>query len=258
MPGEVKGFGYIVTLLLFLFCANGYASDGAFWQTFWRDINGEETLSSEYVGDNGPNDEEAVYGDDDDFWIFRNRLRLQARNRQLESSLLFETTFYHLPPSLVVPREDFVPGGSGYTLLNYENDIRLQEAKIVAHSRYVHITLGDFPITLGRGIALSLIQGDEDALSSALRGGNVELRVRNRFSFLLAGGLTNTSNVDPVTKAILPDDAMDRIVAFKAMIQPQKMLKLGFTGWRFSRDSNPWRKYRRIVAGRIRGRALPC
>ena len=49
-------------------------------------IRGTETFVAEYVGDNGTANE-ATYGDDDDYWSFRNILYVQAGNKFFDSAI---------------------------------------------------------------------------------------------------------------------------------------------------------------------------
>ena len=61
-----------------------------------------ETFITEYVGDNGSANE-ALYGDDDDYWTFRNLLYLQAGNKYFDSAMRLDLTLFQIPPARVYP-----------------------------------------------------------------------------------------------------------------------------------------------------------
>jgi len=191
----------------------------------WR---GTETFIVEYVGDNGPVGENQ-WGDDDNYWIFRNILYLQAQGPKFDSALRLDANLFHDPP-LYVPPERFVPGGEGYTTLRYGNDLRVERLHGTAHLGDLRITAGDFYVSFGRGIALSLIKLDDVGVDNSLRGGRVEYRVPRRARVVLVGGVVNALNVDPLTRQIQRDDPLDRIVGLRAEWELLDALGFGVHG----------------------------
>lgn len=63
---------------------------------------------------------------------------------------------------------------------------------------------GDYYLTIGRGIALSIRKVDEFGIDTSLRGGRASFRDKG-FKATVAAGFTNINNMDPVTEAFLED-----------------------------------------------------
>ena len=172
-------------------------------------ISGEETFIAEAVGDNGDVNE-SLYGDDDNYSRYINRLYFKAQNARFESDLRLDTTFFHQPPYRV-STENFVPGGAGYTTLDYDNDYRLEQLHGTLKGELGSVTLGDFHVSFGRGMVLSLVKMDDLAEDNRLRGARMEYRVQRKLLFTLVGGVVNTLNADPITRQIYRDDPLDRV-----------------------------------------------
>ena len=66
------------------------------------------------------------------------------------------------------------------------------------------LTAGDFYLTLGRGLAISIRKVDEFGLDTSLTGGRLDARL-GRFRATLAVGEVNVTNFDPAQETILPD-----------------------------------------------------
>jgi hypothetical protein len=191
-------------------------------------IRGTETFIAEFVGDNGDSNESS-YGDDDDYFMFRNLLYLQAGNRYFDSGIRLDTTFYQGPP-VRVSHDEFVAGGSGYTTLDYGNDWRIERIYGTAHVDNLHVTAGDFYVSFGRGLVLSLIKLDDVGVDNALRGARVEYRVPRMLHFVLVGGVVNSLNIDPITRQVQEDDPLDRIVGARGEWEIADALSLGVHG----------------------------
>ncbi|HUT77168.1 MAG TPA: DUF6029 family protein, partial [Polyangia bacterium] len=191
-------------------------------------FSGTETLITEYVGDNGPANENQ-WGDDDDYWTFRNILYLQAQNPGFDSALRLDLNLFHEPP-LYVPPDEFVPGGTGYTTLRHGNDFRVERLHGTAHLGDLHVTVGDSYVSFGRGIALSLIKLDDVGVDNALRGGRVEYRVPRKLRLVVVGGVVNALNSDPLTRQIQRDDPLDRIIGIRGEWELFDALSLGVHG----------------------------
>jgi len=195
-------------------------------------FRGTETFITEYVGDNGPINE-SDYGDDDDYWTFRNLLYLQAGNQYFDSAMRLDLTLFQNPPGHV-SQEEFAgrwgPGAGGFTTLDYGNDFRVERIHGTAHVGNLHVTAGDFYVSFGRGMALSLIKLDDVGVDNALRGGRVEYRIPRRLKFVLVGGVVNALNVDPITRQIQEDDPLDRLVGARVEWELMDALSLGAHG----------------------------
>ena len=193
-----------------------------------------ETFISQYVGDNGANSDELLYGDDDNFWLFKNMIYLQASNRYFDSAVRLDLTLFHNPPYSLKDPSSFKPGGSGYTLLNYDNNFRIlsiiERMHVTAHIGKLHITAGDFYVSFGRGIALSLMKLDDTGADNSLRGGRIQLKIPRTLRLDIIGGITNALNFDPLTNAAIVDDPMDRIVGARAEWEVMDAFSLGAHG----------------------------
>lgn len=173
---------------------------------------GSITNVSEYVGDNGTAGE-SLYGDDDDFWTFQNIFHLMANSRSFDSALRLDATLFHNPPQEVDAEEFYWGPGSGdYTLLNYHNDYRLERIYGTIKLDNLHITAGDFYVTFGRGMVLSLTKQDSMNLDNTLRGLRIEYALPRKIKVVVLGGVVNTLNIDPITHQVLRDDPLDRII----------------------------------------------
>ena len=191
-------------------------------------ISGVETFIAESVGDNGGTGE-TVYGDDDNFVRLRNRFYLDTRARGFDSALRFDATLFHLPPERVA-KEAFVPGGEGYTTLNYDNDFRLEHLHGSMTVGHLKLTLGDFYVNFGRGAALSLIKIDDLDEDNQLRGVRLDYKIPRRLSLTLVGGVVNAVNLDPITRQVFEDDPLDRIVGVRSAWELLDVFNLGVHG----------------------------
>jgi hypothetical protein len=190
-------------------------------------LRGTETLITEYVGNNG--DDGDKYGDDDNYWTFRNLFYFQAGNRHFDSAIRFDATLFHNPP-YYSPVEDFLAGGNGYTTYNYENDFRVERLYGTAHLDNLHLTVGDFYVNFGRGMVLSLIKQDDVGVDNALRGARMEYSIPRRMKAVLVGGVVNSLNIDPLTHAVQRDDPMDKIAGARIEWEALDALSLGVHG----------------------------
>jgi hypothetical protein len=174
------------------------------------EISGTESLEAEYIGDNGSANE-GIYGDDGDLYKFRNILDVSAKAPGFESAVRLDAVLFQDPPYRV-SRSEFIPGGSGYTTLNFDNDVRVERLYGAMRLGNLKITLGDFHVNFGRGMALSLIKVDDIGEDNALRGARVDFRLPRKLKAVLVGGVVNSLNVDPLTRQVLRDDPLDRIL----------------------------------------------
>ena len=193
-------------------------------------VHGTETLVVDYVGDNGPANE-AVYGDDDELWLFRNVFDVQLNAPNVETGLRFDAAMFLRPPAPVDP-ERFVwgEGASGYTLLNYEDDFRLERIHGTATLGDLEITAGDFYVSFGRGMILSLIKLDDLGVDNALRGGRLDYELGERLKLTLLGGVVNAVNLDPITHDVRTDDPLDRIAGARIELRAAEPLSVGLHG----------------------------
>ncbi len=185
-----------------------------------------ETLISEYVGTNGPDD---LYGDDDEFWAFRNLLYIQANNRNFDSAMRIDSALFHNPPYLVGP-DVFERGGDGYTMYWYGNDYRIERLYGTAKIKKMKLTVGDFYVNFGRGMALSLVKQDDSGVDNTLRGARVELRIPRLLKATLIGGVVNASNIDVLTHQVQRDDPLDKIAGARVEWEAADAVSLAIHG----------------------------
>jgi hypothetical protein len=191
-------------------------------------VSGTESFEVEVVGDNGSVNE-GIYGDDDNFTRVRNILYLGAKSPDFDGGLRLDATLFDRPPGRV-GADDFVPGGSGYTTLNYDNDYRVERLHGTVAVGDVEATLGDFHVSFGRGMALSLIKMDDLAEDNSLRGGRLTYRIERKVTVDAVGGVVNALNTDPLTRQTLTDDPLDRIIGLRAEWQLLDAVSLGAHG----------------------------
>ncbi len=191
-------------------------------------LHATDTLVSEYIGDNGESGE-AAFGDDDNFWRFRNILHFQTTSRDFTSAVRLDANLFHRPPGRVAP-DEFIPGGSGYTTLDYGNDVRVERIRGVARLGDLTVTGGDFHVSFGRGMALSLIKLDDLGMDNALRGARIAYRWPDAVTITLLGGVVNTLNIDPITRSVQADDPLDRIAGARVEYEIDRILTLGAHG----------------------------
>ncbi|MDJ0764784.1 MAG: DUF6029 family protein [Myxococcota bacterium] len=189
-----------------------------------------ESLISEYIGTNGnAEDGGDAFGDDDEFWSFRNMLYFQAGNRDFDSSMRIDTTLFHNPPAYVDPL-DFVSGGNGYTVYNYDNDFRIERIYGKVTLGNFKLIAGDFYVNFGRGMALSLVKQDDAGVDNTLRGARVEYAIPRKLKAILVGGVVNASNIDVLTHQVQRDDPLDKIAGARLEWEALDALSLGAHG----------------------------
>jgi hypothetical protein len=195
-------------------------------------ISGTETLSSEYVGDNGDFNE-SYYGDDDNFWVFRNILYGRANSKPFDAGIRLDTTLFNNPPLHASPEvivDTWGPGASGYSSLDYKHDIRVERMYATLKYKRLKFTAGDSYATFGHGIALSLIKLDDLSVDNSLRGGRGEFSVPGKFKGILLGGYVNSINYDQLTHQVLEDDPLDKIAGMRLELEPTPNFTLGVHG----------------------------
>jgi len=105
------------------------------------------------------------------------------------------------------------------------NNLVLEKVSVSYLSPHLEMTLGDFYISYGRGIILSLRKVDQLGVDTTLRGATVTGRLGN-FSANIAGGITNNINTDQATASVAPD-AEDPILAGRIEYRQPHAFALG-------------------------------
>jgi len=184
-----------------------------------------QTLTFEYFGDNGEYNENS-YGDDDNFYLIRNITYVQAFAPGFDLGLRLDGAFFQDPPARV-PAEDFQPGGSGYTLLDYDHDIRVERFHARAQYEDFSLTGGDFYAGFGRGIILSMIKIDDLGIDNAIRGARAEYGLQDIIRITAIGGAVNSTNLEPTTHHVLRDDPEDIIAGARIDIEASTPFVIG-------------------------------
>ena len=94
--------------------------------------------------------------------------------------------------------------------------------------RNLEVTLGDFYVSFGRGMVLSIRKLDELGIDTTLRGGKLIYRDDN-FGMTLVAGATNIQNVDQATGRSV-DDPYDAIFGGRAEYRFADKVNLGLHG----------------------------
>lgn len=132
--------------------------------------------------------------DNDDYEDFKSRLNLSLSDGPYTATLRVDDIVYVSPPDET-----------------YVDDQRIERVAVRADGRLATVTLGDFYVQFGRGIALALRKIDELGVDTALRGARVDLHLPGNAETTLVAGTTNIVNVDEVNRRMVPDPA-DQIV----------------------------------------------
>lgn len=162
--------------------------------------------------------------DRDNYLTLKNRANLGARRGPLNFTFRFDqSAFWSLcdPMPSLADRDPEAPNGGRPTIADVqgcrspreglqENDFRIERATARIRLGRHRLYFGDFPIQIGRGIALSLRKVSEFGIDDALRGARLQLRLHDDVKLDLFGGLLNISNLDDVTDTP-QEDPRDRI-----------------------------------------------
>lgn len=106
------------------------------------------------------------------------------------------------------------------------DDYRFEKISLSYTYKNQSLTAGDYYITQGKGIALSLNKEDELGIDTTLQGGIFNYNIKNIFDGNLFGGRVNNTNLDPFSNEIY-DDKNDIILGTTLNITPVKIFKSG-------------------------------
>jgi len=173
-------------------------------QSFRLDIT--ESLFSSYRGDLGSlviertRDGQRVVGAH--FYDLINRLNLTLAWKKLRFFTRFDTAVYFDTPNGACgdPTTTPVPLRSRFC----QRYFWLEKIGIEYVGRELEVTAGDFYVSFGRGLVLSLRKVDELGIDTTLLGGKVVVRKEN-VSATFVAGVTNVQNTDDSTGRSTPD-----------------------------------------------------
>lgn len=153
--------------------------------------------------------------DRDNYLALKNRANLGLHRGPLDVQLrLDQSTFWATCPTMPSdPTEIDAADLQGCRSPRegvLEDDYRLERATASLRLGRHTLWVGDFPLQVGRGIALSLRKVSEFGIDDALRGSRLQLRLHDAVRLDLFGGLVNVSNLDEVTDTHV-DEVRDRL-----------------------------------------------
>jgi len=184
-----------------------------------------EVASVSYNADSGniaPPTDPINYDPTGSKWYdFLNRLDMRLTYDKWHGELRLDSAIFWsyptLPPGALDPTNPNVQQNRSYAraLANrYVNNLQIEKINIGYQSENLDATLGDFYISYGRGLILSILKIDALGVDTTVRGGNVTARLGG-FSLNVAGGITNVVNTDPATGYVTVDPN-DVILASRA------------------------------------------
>ena len=107
----------------------------------------------------------------------------------------------------------------------FKNTFRLEYISATYSGRDASLTLGDFYVTLGRGLVLAVRKVDDVGVDNKLRGAEARVKVKG-FKFHLFGGFLNIRNYEPGT-AFAYQETGDLIGGGRIEYGWSKYLRLG-------------------------------
>lgn len=194
-----------------------------------EEVRFENVKKVQYIGNNGVTPTEVALGEDDNRALFVDELSFQWNVKQLSGGGRLEFRIYPASPEYVPVHHSMGPDES--TRYVFDNDIRLERVWLRHSFERYTVMFGDFPLTLGRGIAFHVGRSDKNAwMDNTLRGAGLEYQKEGVYFLGAYGGVTNSTNVDPVTQSVLSEDPLDSVIALKAHLNLFEALKLGMHG----------------------------
>lgn len=155
------------------------------------------TLFAEYYRENFD-----TVDSNDGFVALVNRLNLGADTRLDRLTI---GTQVRLDTQNIFFLEDRPCGDPPLELCNpIDDDYRLERTTLRLDSRHLGGTVGDFNVSFGRGLGLSIRKIDEIGVDATIKGGRFDLRTRPLRATLI-GGFVNRQNSDFATRQLLPD-----------------------------------------------------
>lgn len=152
------------------------------------------TLFTEYYRENYN-----TFQSDDGFVGLVNRLNLGGDARLDKVSLGGQIR--------VDTQNIFFPSGRNCTeteCLNLQDDYRLERTTFRLDTRRFGFILGDYNVSLSRGLALSVRKIDEIGVDTTIKGARFDVRTKP-FRASVSGGFSNRQNSDFATRQLLPD-----------------------------------------------------
>ncbi len=139
----------------------------------------------------------------------------------------FDTALYLMPPVAAPDASLFI---QDRLRRRYENQLQAEYLSVAYADETVEMTLGDYYVTLGRGLALGVRIVDDVAVDNKLRGGEAKAHF-GPVDMHIFYGLLNVKNFEPGT-GFAYDDTGDQIGGLRLEYGFGRMLRLGVHGAR--------------------------
>jgi len=175
-----------------------------------------ETMVLEWHGETDGFDPSPLSAHDRDNYVaIKNRANLGLHRGPLDVTLRFDqSSFFDTCSSMPTDASEMtaadLQGCRSPRPGILEDDYRLERASASLRLGRHRLWFGDFPLQLGRGIALSLRKVSEFGIDDALRGARIQLRLHDDVRLEVFGGQVNMSNLDEVTDTHI-DETRDRL-----------------------------------------------
>jgi len=161
----------------------------------------------------------------DNYFDWINRFETQLSTGPWHADLRFDSALFL--NTLQVSDPTSQEGQHLTSLLEnrYVNNFEIEKISASYTSPHLDATLGDFYLSYGRGMVVSLRKIDALGVDTTLRGATVTARAGG-FSANVAGGVTNVVNTDPSTGGVAPDPE-DPIVAGRLEYRMAQLFAVG-------------------------------
>ncbi|MHB8421102.1 MAG: hypothetical protein ACYDCL_23790 [Myxococcales bacterium] len=177
-----------------------------------------------------------------DYFDWLNRFDAQASWGRWHAELRFDSALFGNAPEVSGPFPTPVQcstGGvssagcenlhlAGLLENRYVNNFDLEKFSLNYLGEHLDITLGDFYLSYGRGIVVSLLKVDALGVDTTVRGLNARFHWGG-FSASVAGGVTNVVNTDEATGEVAPDPE-DAVLAARLEYRLPHWFTLGVDG----------------------------
>ncbi|HUB05892.1 MAG TPA: hypothetical protein VMB50_02770 [Myxococcales bacterium] len=177
-----------------------------------------------------------------DYFDWLNRFDAQASWRRWHAELRFDSAVFANAPSVGGPFPNpsqcfganaFVSYCENLHLANllenrYIDNFGLEKVSLNYLDDHFDVTLGDFYLSYGRGIVVSILKIDALGVDTTVRGLNASYHLGG-FSANVAAGLTNVVNTDEATGEVAPDPD-DGIAAARLEYRVPRWFTLGVDG----------------------------
>lgn len=207
----------------------------------WRIENGDHPIELDFTEDaetdyrfahgNGiiaPSSDPNYDPTSDNYFDWINRFEIQVTTGPWHADLRFDSALFANTPQ-VANISNAEGSRLSFLLQNrYVDNFQLEKISASYLGQNLQATLGDFYLSYGRGLVLSLRKIDALGVDTTLRGATVTGHAGG-FSANLSGGITNVVNTDPSLGAVAPDPE-DPVLAARLEYRYRQLIAVGVDG----------------------------